>query len=307
MTLLRRLVASQLGDDRAGWLLDGLDVHPALLEPAADDDAPRAVVAQALGILLLDDLLDRVPTAAAYVEDRVDGGGRVHLDHGAVRTVAGVGCGGLAEGQDSVTRLLAPLGYRQRDTYDLGRLAMTGRSWCHQDLPADVPQYFVSELHADRFSEPFQAAARRVLASSRDPLTENGKGALALLSDRGTLHRPRAESLLGELVPCFGRQHGVPSLADYEWLLAESDEMAWIATEGTALDHAADRVASSDRVRQTAHRAVVDRTFRAEDGSRVTRPVPGSFFELISRLPPPDGSGIDLGFAGCASTASPGN
>ncbi|MEA2843122.1 MAG: hypothetical protein QOJ69_793 [Actinomycetota bacterium] len=320
MSLLRRLVASQLGADRAGWLLDGLDVHPALLEPGPEDDASRAVVAQALGILLLDDILYRVPTATAYMDDRVGGGSRVHLDHGAVRTVAGVGCGGLPEGQESVTRLLSPLGYRQRETHDLGRLRMTGRSWCHQDLPGDIPQYFVSELHADRFSEPFRAATRRVLSSSRDPLTENGKGALAHLAAHGMLPRQRAESLLGELVPCFGRQHGVPSLADYEALLAESDEMAWIATEGTAFNHASDRVAdvvavagaeraagrpikdgvevsASGRVLQTAHRAaVVDRTFKAEDGSLVTRSVPGSFFELISRHPLPDGSGIDLGF-----------
>ena len=43
--------------------------------------------------------------------------------------------------------------------YELTSLRMTGRSWCHRDLPADIPQYFVSELHADRFSEPFQEAA----------------------------------------------------------------------------------------------------------------------------------------------------
>ena len=279
------------------------------------------MIAQALGILLLDEVLDRVPSAAAYVEDRIGGGGeRLHVDHGAVRTVAGVGCGQLPEGQESVTRLLGPLGYADRETYDLGPLRMTGRSWCHLDLPADIPQYFVSELHADRFSEPFQAATRRLLSTSREPLTENGKGALAHLAARGSLPPGRAESLLGELVSCFQRHHGIPSLADYEVVLAESDEMAWIATEGTACNQVADRVAdiaavteaeradgrpikdtvevsASGRVIRTAHRAeVVERQFRGEDGTRVTRSVPGSFFELISRLPLPDGSSVDLAF-----------
>jgi hypothetical protein len=321
VSLLCRLVASQLGDDRAGRLLDGLDVHPSLLAPGAgDDDAPRALLAQALAILLLDDVLDRVPSAAAYAEDRIGAGHRLHIDHGAVRTVTGAACGQLPEGQESVTRLLGPLGYAHRDTYDLGRLRMTGRSWCHLDLPADIPQYFVSELHADRFSEPFQAATRRVLASSHEPLTENGRVGLAHVAAHGSLPPARAESLLGELVSCFQRHHDIPSLADYEAVLAESDEMAWIATEGTACNHAADRVAdvvavaegeraagrpigdtvevsASGRVHQAAHRAaVVERQFKDEDGSRVTRAVPGSFFELISRLPLPDGSSVDLAF-----------
>ena len=320
MSLLVRLLASQVGADRAGWLLGGLDIYPSLLVPAADDDVPRSVLAQALGILLLDDVLERVPSAAACVNDRIRSGDRVHIDHGAVRTVAGVGCGQLPAGHESVTRVLGPLGYVERDTYDLRRLRMTGRSWCHQDLPADIPQYFVSELHADRFSEPFQSAVRRVLMSSSEPLTENGKGALAQVGAGGPLPRPRAESLLGELVSCFGRHHEIPSLADYDTIRAESDEMAWIATEGTTCNHAAGRVAdvvavaeaeraadrpikdtvevsASGRVLQTAYRAaLVERQFRAEDGTRVTRAVSGSFFEFISRQPLPDGSGPDLAF-----------
>ena len=266
MSLLRRLVASQLGDDRAGRLLDGLDVHPSLLAPGPDDDnASRAVLAQALGILLLDDVFDRVPSAAAYAEDRIAGGERLHIDHAAVRTVAGVACGQLPEGQESVTRLLGPLGYVHRGTYDLGRLRMTGRSWCHPDFPADIPQYFVGELHADRFSEPFQAAARRLLSSSRDPLTENGKGALAHLAAHGSLPRGRAESLAGRAGLVLRRHHGMPSLADYEAVLAESDEMAWIATEGTACNHVADRVADVVAVAESERAA--GRSIKGTGGS----------------------------------------
>jgi len=106
---------------------------------------------------------------------------------------------------------------------------------------------------------------------------------------------------------CFGRQHSNPSWADYQILLAESAEMAWIATEGNAFNHATDRVASIDalvdeqrktgralkptiessksgRVRQTAFRAdMVMREFLRDDGSVMQHQVPGSFYEFIQR------------------------
>ncbi|MGQ0521089.1 MAG: 2-oxoadipate dioxygenase/decarboxylase family protein [Actinomycetota bacterium] len=315
---LHVLVASALGDARARELLAGLELHPSLLAPAGGD-VPRAVLAQALGIVLLDDLLARVPSGAAYVADRVAAGARVHLDHGAVRTVTGVGCGELPAGQAALVRILEPLGYAHRFTYDLARLGMTGRSWCHADLPADVPQYFVSELHADRFSPAFQAAAARVLATSVDPVPAEAGADLAELAARRALPEARARALLPTLVACFGRRHRDPAEADYEALAAESDEMAWIATEGTVCNHATDRVddvvalaeaeraagrpvkddvevSGSGRILQTAHRAaLVARTFTTPAGT-VTRTVPGSFFEFITRRPLPDGSGPDLAF-----------
>lgn len=319
---LLALVSAHLVDARARWLLDRLDLHPTLLG-GLDELAgavPRAVVAQAVGIVLLDDLLGRVPTAAAYVEDRVAAGHKVHLDHGAVRTVTGVGSGLLPEGQEALARVLGPLGYAHRSTYDLSLLRMTGRSWCHLDLPASVPQYFVSELHADRFPPPFQQAAARVLASSRDPVTDQGRADLAELAQRGSLPLGRAVAVVAVAAACFRRQHDDPGEADYETLGAESSEMAWIATEGTVCNHATDRVddvfavaaaeraagrpvkddvevSASGRILQTAHRAaVVERTFRTVDGGTVRRPVPGSFFEFITRRPLPDGSGPDLAF-----------
>ena len=297
MGALRELVAPFMKRD---WLLPSLDLHPELV---AADEVNRAVLAQALGILLLDDLLDRVPSGEAYALDCLSRGGTLFLDHGAVRTVTGVPSGELPEGQLSLTRALTALGYAHRETYDLTRLGMTGRSWCHQDYPEHVPQYFVSELHADRFSSDFQAAAGRVLSTSRDPLLG------VWLDDEPSL-------VLPALVGCFRRHHEAPSLDDYEILLAESAEMAWIATEGTVFNHATDRVADvvalaeaeraagrpikdgvevskSGRIIQTAHRAaLVERTFAGGE----VRTVPGSFYEFITRLPLPDGSGVDLAF-----------
>ena len=316
---LSTLVATIVGDERATTLLAGMELHPSLLEPPSDA-VPRVVLAQALGVLLMDELLQAVPSGAAYVADRLAAGGTVHLDHGAVRTVRGVPTGSLAEGQASLVPVLSALGYGHRFSYDLTALRMTGRSWCHQDLPAHVPQYFVSELHADRFSEGFQAAAARVLASSRDPVTDEAQADLTRLTLGGALSMDRCAALLPVMLGCFRRQHDAPAVADYEQLLAESAEMAWIATEGTVFNHATDRVAdvvavaeaerragrpvkdevevsASGRIIQTAHRApLVERALQADDGATVVRQVPGSFFEFITRLPLPDGTGVDLAF-----------
>ncbi len=85
--------------------------------------------------------------------------------------------------------------------------------------------------------------------------------------------------------------------------------MAWISTEGNAFNHATSRVPDVDalaaqqkslgrpmkdtveksqtgRVRQTAFLAArVQRRFRDANGNLITREVPGSFYEFITRLP----------------------
>jgi hypothetical protein len=52
-----------------------------------------------------------------------------------------------------------------------------------------------------------------------------------------------AHASLSVIVGAFARQHETPRETDYEVLLKESAEMAWIATEGSAFNHATDRVA----------------------------------------------------------------
>ena len=50
------------------------------------------------------------------------------------------------------------------------------------------------------------------------------------------------------IIAAFGRHHPAPRLADYETLLAQSAEAAWIATEGNAFNHATDRVPDVDEL-----------------------------------------------------------
>jgi hypothetical protein len=127
-----------------------------------------------------------------------------------------------------------------------------------------------------------------------------------------------ALKLLPALQRCFARQHPLFTQDDYQTLLAESAEMAWIATEGNAFNHATDRVtdieavalsqrvlgrpiketietSASGRVRQTAFRAAHVRRLFLHEGQVLTLTVPGSFYEFIQRAALVEGT-LDLGF-----------
>jgi Domain of unknown function (DUF1338) len=308
--VLERTLEEVVGAERAQRLFQVLTIRPELVR----EDGPsisRAGIAQVLNMLLFEDLLERVPDAKHYVSDCLRDGKKIMHDHGAVRTVALEGMGRLPAGEEAITRTLRPLGYVLNGTYPLDRLKMMGRSYAQLEYPEEIAQFFVSELYPDRFSQKFQAAVQRVTASSVDPLTPEAKSLLAELEETKSLAVEKAVRLLPVLAGCFSRQHAEPSLADYEILLAESPEMAWISTEGNAFNHATDRVADVDRlaeeqkslgrpmkatvetsqsgrVRQTAYLAArVTRRFRTEDGSLIEREVPGSFYEFITRLPLP--------------------
>ena len=302
---LKSLLQSVIGEERTTRLMPTLTVKPSLLEPG--EQASRAVVAQALNMLLFEELIHRVPAALLYVDRCVAGGDRILHDHGAVRTVDLAGMGDLPQGQTSLVRILEPLGYTLRGTYPLERLRMTGRSYAQADAPEDIAQFFISELHVSRFPAEFGEAVQRVTSASSDPLTPEASELLARLAADGFLSFTEAATLLPALVVCFDRQHPVPALADYETLLAHSAEMAWIATEGNVFNHATDRVpdvekltreqkalgqpmkdkvevSGSGRVRQTAfHAARNRREFRDSEGTVVQREVPGSFLEFIAR------------------------
>lgn len=307
-THLSQLIRLIAGDKAADDLLNALQIERTFMLESAGA-VSRGVFVMALNAVLFHDLLTRVPMAAAYVADRRRQGARILFDHGALRTIrfATRGAGALPPGVESFGRILRPLGYHEAGAYPLDRLHMTGYGFAHREFPETLPQFFVGELHVEQFSDEFQAAAGRVFGNTRDPLTAASKAALAEFAEQGRCEMKLAAPALREIVAAFGRWHDVPSLADYRTLLAESPECAWIATEGSALSHAADRVqdvamtacaqrslgrpmqqtietSAPGTVRQTAFKAdPVRRTFRAEDGSEVEMTVPGSFYEFISR------------------------
>lgn len=311
------LAEAVLGQDAARRAMATLTIAPSLLaekRPAVS----RAALAMAMNVVLFHGLLERVPSGAAYVADTLARGGKVMFDHGALRTVrlAQGPTGALPAGEDAFTRIFLPLGYQLAGVYPLDRLKMTGRAYAHADAPEDIPQFFLSELHVDRFDADFADVAARTFGTSRDPLDADTIGLLETYAQGEPVRFDQAAAVLPVLVSAFDRQHDPVTLDDYELLLSRSHEAAWIATEGNAFNHATDRVADvaaladrlkredwpikdkieisrTGRVRQTALRAdPVERIF----AGRELREVPGSFYEFISRDVDPATGRLDLSF-----------
>jgi hypothetical protein len=303
---VERLLTKLLGQEKTDILFSTLN-FPTVLEDWEAGTVTRAELAQAMNMALFDDLLQRSENGRIYTKDAISNGGSVFFDHGALRTVRWPHNGALPPGEAAFTRILRPLGFRINGRYPLDKLSMTGRAYAHEDAPDEIAQFFVSELHPERFSKEFQQAVTNVVGSSKDPLTPLAISQLSELERDGSLPVEAAEQLLPVIVGAFARQHDIPSETDYDALLLESAEMAWIATEGNAFNHATDRVedvftlsdeekakgrpmkpdverSRSGRVFQTAYRAdTVRRQFRSSNGKEITRDVPGSFYEFITR------------------------
>ncbi|MGF6261843.1 hypothetical protein OKW49_002771 [Paraburkholderia youngii] len=303
---IERLLTKLLGQQKTEALFSTLN-FPQSLEDWEADTVTRAELAQAMNMALFDDLLERSENGRTYTKDAIANGGSVFFDHGALRTVRWPNNGALPPGEAAFTRILRPLGFKLNGRYPLDKLSMTGRAYAHEDAPDEIAQFFVSELHPERFSREFQQAVTNVVSSSKDPLTPLAVSQLSELERDGSLPIEAAEQLLPVIVGAFSRQHDVPNENDYETLLHESAEMAWIATEGNAFNHATDRVddvfalsdgekrkgrpmkpdverSRSGRVFQTAYKAdMVMRQFKSSDGKLTTRTVPGSFYEFITR------------------------
>jgi hypothetical protein len=301
---LQSLVSSVLGNERAAWLFHAMEVDARLIRD--DEKISQAELAQALNMALFSGLLTRVPEGADYVDDAVRLGRKIVFDHGALRTVVAHN-GALPVGHLAFDRILKPLGFVIGGLYPLPRLKMTGHVYTHGDFAAEIAQFFVSELHVEQFSPAFQEVVAKVVGNSCDPLTATSKALLAELSERKVLTIDEARKLLPNLVACFARQHAEVSRTDYEALLNDSVEMAWMSTEGNAYNHVTDRVAdvfeltreqkalgrsikesvevsANGRVRQTAFRAAqVERRMVDAEGRVTTHVVPGSFYEFISR------------------------
>lgn len=315
------LVASTVGQPAADWLSDHVEVPNGLHAFAWSEDAIHRVwLAEALNLCLFHKLVEAVPDGRRYVDEQAHNGRKVVFDHGAIRTVDWFANGELPRGRQAFARILEPLGFTDVRTYPLTKLNMTGWGYRQLDLPEDISQFFVSELHPGRLSESFQNAVSRVVGSSRDPL---GAEHLSILKRLQLTHHCRMEEamqLLPAIYRAFGRQHGVVQEADYRVLLSESAEMAWIATEGNSFNHLTDRVvdleavveeqirlersmkdsievSTSGRVMQTAYKAcTVTRSLADSSGTLQAHQVPGSFVEFIQRKIDPDSGKIDLNF-----------
>ncbi|RFB74060.1 MULTISPECIES: DUF1338 domain-containing protein [unclassified Herbaspirillum] len=309
------LTSAYQNDNAVQRLFDLLEVPASTLRPASIS-VTRLELAQALNMLLFDKLLQEVPAGRDYVADAAAAGTKICFDHGAVRTVLRGKAGSFPDGEALFTRMFLPLGYQLAGLYPLPRINMTGHVYSHIDDPENIAQFFVSELHPEKFSAEFQSTVDAVLASSRDPLSADLLALLGKLADDGALPITSAQRLLPAMLGCFARHHDLPTLPQYEALRAESAEMAWISTEGSVFNHATDRVANvvataelqrqlgrpikdevevsrNGRVRQTAFRAgKVSYQLKDAAGAPVDISVPGSFYEFISRDTYIDDAGV---------------
>ncbi len=87
-------------------------------------------------------------------------------------------------------------------------------------------QFFVSELHPERFSAEFQQAISNIIGALRDTLTPVATAHWWELERESVLPLDAAHELLPLIVAAFARQHEIPHEADYEVLLKESAKMA---------------------------------------------------------------------------------
>jgi Domain of unknown function (DUF1338) len=109
-SILEATLDDLIGSVRTERLFNVLVVNPVLIEDSGSR-VSRAKLAQALSMLLFEDLIERVPAARIYVEHGLRNGKTIMHDHGAVRTIAMAGMGSVPAGQESITRILRPLGY----------------------------------------------------------------------------------------------------------------------------------------------------------------------------------------------------
>ena len=314
--MLSTLSASLIGQKSTTYALKALTIDEGLMG-RGETKVSRHVFAMALNLILFHQILRRVPSARAYLRDRLKAGHQIFLDHGALRTVD-LGSDSPMNGYASFARILEPLGYQVADIYPLEALKMTGRGFCHVDFPDTLSQFFVSELHTARFSPDFQIVAKRVFGSPKDALTAQTLTILDAFKHKQAVSLSEASLALKSVVKAFSRRHKIAHIDDYQALLSDSKEAAWIATEGSDFNHATDRVADLDaivaferlqgrqvkdmievsasgRVCQTALKAdPVVRRFKSDKGL-IKQSVPGSFFEFISRARQADGR-LDLRF-----------
>ena len=151
---VERLLLKLLGPLKTESLFTTLNFPPSLSD-WEDGIVTRAELAQAMNMALFEDLLARSPNGRAYTREAVANGGSVYFDHGALRTVRWASNGALPPGEAAFARILRPLGFRVNGRYPLDKLGMTGRAYAHEDAPDEIAQFFVSELHPERFSAEF--------------------------------------------------------------------------------------------------------------------------------------------------------
>lgn len=147
-------------------------------------------------------------------------------DHMAIRTIANE-----TIGLDAVENLLLPLGFTPMDYYAFPDKHLRARWFAPPDRRS-MPRLFVSELLLDELSSPVQRLLRRYVSKKpfgRQPQKQEQQNQRAV-----------SPLLYGiDLATWFDVPiaSGVPTLCEYEQILAESDYGAWTLMNGNRVNH----------------------------------------------------------------------
>lgn len=164
---------------------------------------------------------DRVPDVQGIVQAMLDAGivdsaDAIENDHIAFRTL-GVPNLGLA----SFEKIFLHYGYQRRDPYNFAEKKLSAYWYAPPADGRNLPRIFASELRVHELSE----SAQRIIHRYTDTVTSDPVDSLDLddadAVDR-FLHQP--------LWP-------LPTLADYQTLLAESEYAAWVIYNRYYLNH----------------------------------------------------------------------
>lgn len=154
---------------------------------------------------LWQDYIEITPQAERIKNLFIASDGKVVNDHVAFRTFAATP---LA--LDKLEPLILSLGYKRQDSYDFKAKKLRAHSFIHPD--PEVPKIFCSELLTEQLSEPAQAIIARYTAQiTTQPLNPS--------------------------VFWSGRHWEMPSIDDYNRLMAETEYGAWLLALGVRVNH----------------------------------------------------------------------
>lgn len=154
---------------------------------------------------LWDDYIQLAPQARVIQELFARDTGQVINDHVAFRTFAG-----SPLGLDQLEPLILSMGYSVQGQYRFEQKKLRARSYLHPD--PQVPKIFLSELLVDQLSSDAQAILKRYT----DQIDVNDLSTSVFYS---------------------GRAWSMPSWADYQALLLESEYAAWLVAIGLRANH----------------------------------------------------------------------
>ena len=191
-------------------------------------------IAEALFARLWHQYLKRVPYALKYADIVGDMGGKVVIDHIALRTFnshTGEQPGGIT----AISHILELFGYTPAGHYTFAKNQITA---IHFEVAGGyLPSVFVSQLEVDELPEWVQNMIHSAVKDTSYLISETAIELMQLLKESGTLPSEAAELLVEDLAGYFRRPWDVPFLDDVLKINDVSQYAAWVLLHGNSVNH----------------------------------------------------------------------